>query len=285
MELYQDQINSPSFMDISDYIWSDRIGDEYIQSVYKKHNLQIVNKDIKPKKSGVLFLGMGQIIEDIFDKIKSWHDSNSYIVVYAPQDRSFTQKMYERKPHQVKHIYTTNCQVKAGDVSAYPIGIASIGSYDYTLDAIGKENVQNAQTKVFVRYNYNNNGYTEERKSSIAPLKYKTDFIKIIENQIPADEFLRNVKAHRFTMSLRGEGADTLRTWMAMSLGSIPIVSDCIEMRFFEDMPLVYCPKDIYNELTEEWLDSIDVSGKSTERVRMSYWKKHVENKRNDLRI
>lgn len=283
MELFQDQINSPAFMQISDFIWSDRVNDAYVQSVYGAYNLQIVNKDIKPKKSGVIFLGMGQIIEDIFDKMRTWHDSNTYIIIAAPQDRSFTYKMYERKPINIKYIYTTNCQVKEHDVSAYPIGIASIGSYDYTLEAIGNEEVPKAQTKVFVRYNYNNHGYTQERKDSIAPLKYKTSFVKIIEHQIPADEFLREVKAHRFTMSLRGEGPDCLRTYMAISLGSIPIVSDCVEMRMFEDMPMVYCPKDIYNELTEEWLDSIDISGKNTERVRMSYWKKHLQDKRNDF--
>jgi len=285
MELYQDQINSPEFMKLSDYIWSDRVNDAYVQSVYKSYDMKIVNKDINPNKSGVLFLGMGQIIEDVFERMASWGGFHKYIIVAAPQDRSFTQKMYEKKPSNVKYIYTTNNQVKEPDVIAYPIGIATIGSYDYTLDSIGQENVPKAGTKVFVRYNFNNHGYTQERKASIAPLKYKTNFIKIVERQIPADEFLREVKAHKFTMSLRGEGADCLRTWMAMSLGSIPIVSDCTELRFFEDMPLVYCPKDIYHELTEDWLNSIDVSGKSTERLRMSYWRKHLEDKRISLSI
>ena len=62
-----------------------------------------------------------------------------------------------------------------------------------------------------------------------------------------------------------------------LGIGSIPIVTDCPEMRHFEDMPLVYCPKD-FNEITNEWLDKAkeSVKDKSTERLRMSYWENHL---------
>jgi hypothetical protein len=46
-------------------------------------------------------------------------------------------------------------------------------------------------------------------------------------------------------------------------------------MRFFEDLPLVYCPANM-EDITEEWLSKQDVSGKSTERMRMSYWVNHI---------
>ena len=86
-------------------------------------------------------------------------------------------------------------------------------------------------------------------------------------------------------MALAGCGADASRQWAAIQLGSIPIVTDCPQMRHFEDLPLVYCPD--FNEITEEWLDekAEEVKGKSTDRMRMSYWQKHIENKRREYGI
>lgn len=84
-------------------------------------------------------------------------------------------------------------------------------------------------------------------------------------------------------MSLQGQGKDCARTYSAITLGSIPIVTDCIEMRHFEDMPMVYYNGDI----TNEWLDSMaeSVKGKSTERMKMSYWANHIANKRKECKI
>ena len=78
-------------------------------------------------------------------------------------------------------------------------------------------------------------------------------------------------------MALAGCGADASRQWTSIILGSIPIVTDCPEMRHFEDMPLVYCPAD-FNQITNEWLDASKqgIGYKSTARLRMSYWENHL---------
>jgi hypothetical protein len=186
--------------------------------------------------------------------------------------------MYRKKPANVKHIYTVDCAVNYPDVSAIPIGFATINGEDNLIKTIAKEKQPTrALTKLFVRYNVNNSGYTQERIDSIAKLKHKP-FVKVVEEQIPTDEFYREIKSHDFTMSLRGCGADACRTWDAIALGSVPIVSDCVEMRHFSDLPIIYAPKDC-NEITLEWLNSQIISG-TTERMRMSYWTEHVTQKR-----
>lgn len=278
--LHEDQIHSPAFQKISDFIWSANKSEEYILSVIRdiNPNLKVINKHSPPLK-GVLFVGMNQLIEDVFDQISR---EGSYIIICAPQDRSFTEAFYKRKPKSVKHIYTTNCQVKADDVTAIPMGIATITGECQTLKQVAQEEVKKAETLVFVRYNVNNSGYTEERKASLPILKSKS-FCKVVEEQIPQDEFLREIKAHKFTMALKGQGKDAARQWEAVTLGSIPILTDCIEMRFFEDMPVVYCPNDV-NNLTEEYLENQKV-GTNTDKIRFSYWESHIKKMRDDLRI
>lgn len=281
MELVDDQINSPAFQKLCTHIWSSQRNDIYIDSVLREHNpnLKVVYRSEKPnEKKGVIFVGINQLIEDFFDQITREVD---WIVIHRTNDRSFTEEMYKKKPANVKHIYSVDCAVKYTDVTAIPLGLASIMGFDSILKEVSKEQIPEARTKVFVRYNVNNSGYTEERKASI-PILQSKDFCKVITEQIPGDEFYRQIKAHKFTMSLKGHGKDACRTWSAVILGSIPIVTDCIEMRHFEDMPIVYCPDRIRDFLTLDWLrhEEKRVKGKSTERLRMSYWAKHLENKR-----
>jgi len=273
--LHEDQINAPAFQKLCTHIWSDDLEWAYTRSVIEQHNpnLKVINGSNMPdNESGILYVGLSHLIERIFSQMK---DSGRWIVIHRTNDRSFTKAMYRLKPECVKHIYTVDCAVNESDVTAIPFGLASIGGYDDIIGKIVAEDIPKAATQIFVRYNVNNSGYTEERKASISQLQAKP-FAKVITEQIPADEFYREIKAHKFTMSLKGQGMDCARTYSSMILGSIPIVTDCTEMRHFNDMPLVYCPPNINYDITEEWLNSINVSGRTTERIRMSFWENHL---------
>jgi len=272
MKLVDDQIHAPAFQKLCTHIWSDNLDWSYTQSVVKEHNknLKVVNETNLLDESGILYIGLSHLIEEVFQKIKV----GRWIVIHRTNDRSFTEAMYQRKPDNVKLIYTVDCAAKHDDVFAIPIGFATIGGEDNIIKQIAKEVIQPAKTKIFVRYNVNDSGYTEERIKSIPILQSKS-FAKVITEQIPTDEFYREIKAHEYTMSLRGCGADACRTWDAMALGSIPIVSDCVEMRHFEDMPIIFAPKDL-SSITEEWLSEQDMFGKSTKRAHMSYWENHI---------
>lgn len=270
MELWEDQIHAPAFQKICDYLWSDRLDESYALSVV--HNiaphLKIVNSTNLPAQ-GVIFIGMCHVIERV---LESMPQTGSYILVHRTNDRSFTPAMYACKPASVRHIYSVDCQVVAEDVTAIPFGNNSINGEDNIIKEVAVTPVSPAATKVFCRYNVNRD--TLHRNESLPVLKTKP-FVKVLEEQIPADDFYREIKAHRFTMALAGCGQDASRQWAAIQLGSIPIVTDCIEMRHFADLPLVYCPGNIH-DLTEDWLDAQSIEGKSTERMRMSYWQAHL---------
>ena len=272
MKLYEDQIHSPAFQKISDYIWSPNLDDVYVQSVIREHNPNLVpcNKH-SPPKDGIIFVGMTQLIEDVLTQVPK---EGTFIIIHRPSDRSFTEAHYQLKPPSVKHIYTVDCAVNKDDVTAIPFGNASIDGNDNIIGTI--DHVVPAKTRVFVRYNVNNSGYTQERIDSI-PILQSKPFCKVITEQIPADEFYREIKSHQFTMSLKGCGMDGARTYSAMTLGSIPIVTESIEMRHFMDMPMAYCPP--WKDFTEEWLDQqVELmKDKSTERMRMSYWRDQIK--------
>lgn len=275
--LHQDQICSPNFYKFCDYIWSSSPDYEFYYAQYKLSkypHLQLMNKDIQPiNGKGIIFMSQCNDIEHAF---KVMPKTGSYILIHRDIDRSFTQEMYKHKPDSIKHIYTINCAVNLPDVTALPIGTTTVSTESTELKRIAEIEIPRAQTKVFCRFNTNKE--THERNKFIEENQDK-EFIKIVTNQIGVDKFYEEIKSHPYTMSLQGGGRDCIRTYEAITLGSTPIVSDCIEMRHFEDLPILF-----YNgNLTEQWLDSQSLKTKTANRIRMSYWEYNILSRKRDL--
>lgn len=289
MKLYEDQIHNAPFIESCTHIWSDDVSRKnksgvwnYYESISKQYNKPLINETNLPG-TGIIFVGMCHILEDIFTKLRG----GSYIIVHRTNDRPYTEKMHSMKPECVKAVYTVDCRPTDTNLFAIPFGNASINGEDPFIKEIAEEPKRTVDKKIFVCYNTNPD--TPHRNQSIPAMKAKSfAFVYELEyphKQMDGKEFYRNVRDHKFTMALAGCGADASRQWAAIQLGSIPIVTDCKEMRHFEDLPIVFCPP--FEEITEEWLleQESKVKNKSTERMRASYWINHIKEKRKEYGI
>ena len=286
--LHLDQIHNAPFIEACTHIWSDDVSREsksgvwdYYQSISKEFNKPLIDHTNVPDNA-VIFVGMCHLVEEVFKKLPT---KKSYIIVHRTNDRQYLASFDEVKPASVKHVYTVDCNGVFPNVTAIPFGNSSINGEDPLVKLVAKEPKRKVDKELFLCYNTNPD--TPHRNESI-PIMKRKDFAFVFELDYPTiqmagDEFYRNVHAHKYTMALAGCGADASRQWAAIQLGSIPIVTDCPQMRHFEDMPIIFCPKDM-NDITLEWLDS-QVIGTSTERMRASYWKQHITNKRNEYGI
>jgi len=292
--LHDDQIHNAPFIKLCTIIWSDDVSRAEKSGVWDYY-VGISNEFGKPlvdhtniPQSGIIFVGMCHLIESVFQSIPK---NGNYIIIHRTNDRQYLPEFDAVKPPSVKHVYTVDCKGTFSNVTAIPFGNASINGEDPIVKMVAQEpKRKNLEAKllsdkrIFVCYNTNPD--TPHRNASIPAMKAKP-FAFVYEldypvKQMPVDEFARNVHDHEFTMALAGCGADASRQWMAMQLGSIPIVTDCPQMRHFADLPMVFCPE--FDLITDEWLDEQKeiVKTKSTERMRMSYWVYHVTQKRNE---
>lgn len=286
--LHEDQIHAPAFQKLCDYFYTDDLSCEQKSGVWeyalqcaKDYDMKLIDYTCMPE-SGVIFVGMCHLIEDVFKKLPK---DGRYIIIHRTNDRQYLPEFDAIKPPSVKHVYTVDCLGTFNNVTAIPFGNASINGEDNMVKLTAKEPKRPTDKRLFVCYNTNKD--TPHRNASIPALRDKPfAFVYELEyphKQMASDEFNRNVKDHEFTMALAGCGADASRQWMAIQLGSIPIVTDCPQMRHFEDLPLVFCPAD-FNEINDEWLDqkAKEVKGKSAERMRMSYWENHINQKKKE---
>lgn len=285
--LYEDQIHNAPFINMCTHVWSDDVGRtsksgvwDYYVAISKEFDKPLIDHTNIPDKA-VIFIGMCHLIEEVFKKLPI---GGNYIIVHRTNDRQYLPEFDAVKPLSVKHVYTVDCKGVFSNVSAIPFGNSSINGEDELVKMVAKEKMRLTKTRVFVCYNTNPD--TPHRNESI-PIMKRKDFAYVFELNYPTiqmagDEFYRNVHSHQYTMALAGCGADASRQWAAIQLGSIPIVTDCQQMRHFEDLPMVFCPE--FETITDEWLDeqAIKVKGKSTERMRASYWINHINEKKKE---
>ena len=301
--LHEDQIHNAPFIQACTHIWSDDVSRAdksgvwgYYEAISKEFNKPLVDHTNVPSH-GVIFVGMCHLIESVFQSLPT---TGSYIIIHRTNDRQYLPEFDAVKPKSVKHVYTVDCKGVFPNVTAIPFGNASINGEDNLVKKVATGNDDLAEgfrkhgTKLFVCFNTNPN--TPHRIEAIEHLRDKLfAFVYELEyphKQMDGGTFYKNVKYHKFTMALAGCGADASRQWAAIQLGSIPIVTDCPQMRHFEKLPLVFCPKNM-EDITESWLDEqyetmirmCETGEKSTEKMRMSFWKNDVSLRRKEFNI
>jgi hypothetical protein len=73
-------------------------------------------------------------------------------------------------------------------------------------------------------------------------------------------------------------GYDTMRMWEALYLKTIPIVTDCVALRHFQDLPVIFS-KD-FTEINENYLNEKYEELKNKEwnheKLFMPYWKNTI---------
>ena len=73
-------------------------------------------------------------------------------------------------------------------------------------------------------------------------------------------------------------GFDTMRLWEALYMKTIPIVTDCVALRHFQDLPILYS-KD-FTEITEDYLNEKyeEMKDKLWDNLKLfaSYWNQKI---------
>lgn len=88
------------------------------------------------------------------------------------------------------------------------------------------------------------------------------------------DNYITNVRHHKFVLCPEGNGMDTHRTWETLYLGNIPIEKRNKNNRFYTDLPILFV--DEWEEVTEELLRkaywTIKLQDWNMEKLDMQYW-------------
>lgn len=98
------------------------------------------------------------------------------------------------------------------------------------------------------------------------------------EVQQNTKDYHKTLSEYKFTLAPSGMGYDTMRMWEALYLKTIPIVTDCVALRHFQDLPVLFS-KD-FTEINENYLNEKYEELKNKEwdheKLFMPYWKNRI---------
>lgn len=260
--LYEDQITSDEWISLCDYGF-DEINEPWINS----KSINIFNSNSGIGSRGVIYCGTNQSAKNL---LTSLPENGNFIIVTRDNDKSIDEELYSLKPKSVKHWFAINCAVNHLDIIAIPYGVAGISGYNKTLEIVGKTIDRDINLKeIYVRCNINNEMiFPHDRRVCVDTLRVN-DNATVIENNLDGLTNFSFMRSHIFVAAPVGTGKDTMRVSEAFSMGAIPILTDCIELRnAYDDTPALF---------TQDWINytygNIETS---TDKIRMSYWKQEL---------
>lgn len=161
-------------------------------------------------------------------------------------------------------------------LSSIPIGLAN----DYCPITLKKKDILSAEDRdpeKLLYINFNTQTNSQEREPIYHRFK-NSDRITVrnpreIESK---QQYLTEITNHKFVMCPRGNGIDTHRMWECLYLGIIPVVKDCINIRFFSDLPILIVDDFLDLVGKEDYLEEVyaDFSNRNwnLDKLTVEHW-------------
>lgn len=179
--------------------------------------------------------------------------------------------------------FTINKQTANPNVIALPLGITNYTNESPLHQIYGNPHciiqVRNEDIpyKNLVYMNFNVSTYPQERQRvyDLFCNKKWVSIGKIVNTLEGRTNFLRDIKAHAFTLCPRGNGIDTHRLWETLYMGSIPIVKHDVAINEFNDLPI--CFVNDWHDITVEFLEKERIRIKNADhycmdKLKIGYW-------------
>ena len=209
---------------------------------------------------------------------------NEVIFICGNSDCSFSERMAERKPPNVRKIYATNSICSDNEtIFSLPIGIESAFSANRTGHGQGfsfasqkEEIIRSIQPKQTKNLIYSN--FLIDTNPSIRQFLFNNLRGSHItkESGVPMSHFFEQIAYHEAVLCPVGNGLDTVRTYETFYCGKVPIIygSDQVFKQLFFDMPCVYVSS--VDEINDESYISAKINEAKNrtnfEKAYLDYW-------------
>lgn len=160
--------------------------------------------------------------------------------------------------------YGQNTMTIHPKLSSIPIGIANEIWPHGDEDIFNKVIDQNIPKERLIYVNFDVN--TNRRERNYCLNEVNKNGLEMA-NKLPFKEYLEEVAKSYFVVSPNGNGVDCHKTWEALYLSAIPIVTKSINIDFYRDYPIVviddwgvFNPKEFSVELYEKLWEGFDLN-------------------------
>ncbi len=220
---------------------------------------------------------VGTFFKTLAPKIKQ-----PYVMVTAGEYRDQVQEKFLNYLDDAKIIAWFSvhaCEKTHKKFYQLPLGIFQDKKYLKPRAQLTKQFAQlrNAPKKGMLYMNFGDLRNKKPERAEVIELLAEQPFCYKAE-RLPFLEYMKEMSQYKFSLSPRGYGPDSYRTWEAMLVGSIPVVRTSQLDSLYADLPVLII--DDWAEITEEFLErkykEMTPRKYNIEKLFMEYWTKRI---------
>lgn len=173
-----------------------------------------------------------------------------FVIFTAYEDTPLDHYIWDKIPHNVISINSTNSVVFGGKIKPMPHGLERYMYHGYNHHHILEEYIDKnikPQNQLFVCHRED----TGDRKK-LRPM-FQDKSWATVAPKLDYEPYLQGIKEHKFILCPSGHGIGSARNWETLYMRRVPILEDHpYKRQVFKDFPVLYV-KD-YSEVTEQLL-------------------------------
>ena len=205
-----------------------------------------------------------------------------YVLITHYSDNTTGQKCFRKFLNDDKLIrwFGQNMDFNHPKVEGIPIGLSN---------KIYKDNIQIIKDILKLRVIKKNKCYmnfnilTNNKRNEVF-LKLKEKPFVYNSKRVSFEQYIKDIKSHRFIICPPGNGIDCHRIWGSLIMDSIPLVEKSTAMSYYSDLPIIFIGKwdDLNEDFLEEQYRKIAKKKYNLEKMYFSYWEKRIKDLKNN---
>lgn len=214
--------------------------------------------------------------------------TNKIITHNSDYTTSDALKLYNNKDifYNNKNLiwFSQNVDIDHPRIKSLPIGLENSQWFKDLQKENKIANIGVVEKRFLSIAKFNPHTYPDRKKI----LKYYQDtnwcLTEATINGYNFDSYLSELSQSITCISPRGNGIDTHRTWEALYVGTIPIIEDCINIRFYKDLPIIIV--DDFLKLTPELIideiNKLKIKKLNYSLLDFNYWLNYIKESNNN---
>jgi hypothetical protein len=213
------------------------------------HHLDDVHSTISTNTNPSIIFVSGHLVEHFFSTIAP-RLSHPYVLISNNADTNITPEITTKINGHLTHWFAQNCLADHPKITPLPIGLANKRLYldigmPHHFDRLRATDTPKQQ-KIFYKFNVATN--PPERSAALRALS-ASPLSATTEQWIEGVSYLNHLNGFSFVASPAGNGIDCHRTWEAMYLKTVPILTRTPMATYFANLGLPLVVIDNWDEL------------------------------------
>ena len=190
-------------------------------------------------------------------KLCSELKDNNFIIFTGHEDTYIDETIINKIPDNVLNIYAINVKCQHNKIISIPYGLQrKLQPNDNRIDIIKSFINKNIEPNKLLYINHSNNVNKEER-IGIYDLFQTNNWCTVENNRITYDNFLNEIKNHKFVICPIGNAIDCHRNIETLYMRRVPVMKKNIFLeKIYKDLPILFV--DNYKDINEELLKRYD---------------------------